>query len=55
MIVNARRTLYVIVELSAEDMQTILEGHEVIRESRAAGDQEVLVRVYCDHPEDVKK
>jgi len=54
MIVNAREKLYVIIELTAEDIQDILSGVDVVQESTAADDQNVLVRVYCSNPEDFR-
>lgn len=55
MIVNAKRTVCVLVELTAVDIKSILSGHEIVRETMAHGDDPVLVRVYCSNPEDFKK
>jgi len=50
MIVNATNTTYVIVELTKTDALNILEGADIIVQSRAAQDIPVLCRVYCANP-----
>jgi hypothetical protein len=55
MIVNCRETTYVIVELSAEDVESIIKGEIVLENSKAHNDEDVLVKVYCDHPERIRE
>lgn len=52
MIVNAKKTNYVIVELTKQDIDLILEGEDVVTESRAYSDDGCLVRVYCSEVPD---
>ena len=55
MIVNCKDIEYCIVELNPEDMEKILAGHDVWKESYANSDKNILVRVYCSVPQDVKR
>ena len=52
MIVHARQTVYVIVELDSVDMRRLLNGEYVLRESVPSDSEDVLVRIYCANPQD---
>ena len=50
MIVNANKTLYVIVELTKADINRILRSKDVYCHSSSYNDEPVLARVYCSDP-----
>ena len=52
MIVNSRKTSYVIVELTKHDIELLIKGQDVVTETRAYSDDGCLVRVYCSEVPD---
>lgn len=50
MIVNAQKKMCVVVELNRKDICKLLEGQDVITETRAFDDEPAVVRVYCCEP-----
>jgi hypothetical protein len=54
MIVHARQTVYVIVELDSVDVRRLLNGDFILKESTADNSDDVLVRVYCANLQDAK-